>query len=80
MLRKSKIGESRLGYGRMSSTPPSFLKNNCIHNSTYSIQLMLLIKAEIKVREVKILELKEKIDSLEQKINKQHHAFEFKGR
>ena len=56
------------------STLPTVLDKLCMVANINTRKLIEVIKAEIKIREAKISELEEMIDSLEQKINDQDRA------
>src|SRR4029079_18441294 len=57
-----------------NSTLPTVLDKLCMLANINARKLIEVIKAEIKIRERKILELEEMIGCLEQKINEQDRA------
>src|SRR4029079_1681133 len=57
-----------------NSTLPTVLDKLCMVANINTRKLVEVIKAEIKMKERKILELEEMIESLEQKINDQDRA------
>ena len=59
-----------------NSTLPTVLDKLCMVANINTRKLIELIKAEIKIRENKIRQLEEMIDSLEQKINDQAYRLD----